>query len=65
MDKRPQNDKGEYLGMPYDWRPLDDEQRLDEEEQEPENHNIFIPKHYGWGYTINFKEIARRLHLFK
>jgi uncharacterized membrane protein len=24
---------------------------------------IFTPKSWGWGYDVNFYEVARRLHL--
>ena len=61
MKKRSDKRTGEYLGIPYDWRPLDDAERRNEEELQPENHNIFIPRRFGWGYTLNSKEIARRL----
>ena len=27
------------------------------------DHRIFTPKSYGWGYDINFREVGRRLRL--
>jgi hypothetical protein len=58
MDKRPEKNTGKFLGIPYNWRPLTPE-RLAEQEGD---HRIIVPKRFGWGYTINFAEIKRRLY---
>jgi hypothetical protein len=53
---------GRFLGIPYDWRKPTLE-RLKRGAWDPEQRRILIPKVYGWGYGINFYEVARRLHL--
>ena len=53
---------GRFLGMPYDWRPPT-WARLKAGIWSPRERRIFIPKVYGWGYSINLAEVARRLHL--
>lgn len=57
MARQPQ---GRFLGIPYNWdRPT----RADAREGiwDPEDHRIFTPKTYGWGYGINLSALIRRL----
>jgi len=53
---------GRFLGIPYDWRAPTAE-RTRERWWNTEEHRIFTPKVFGWGYDVNLAEVARRLHL--
>lgn len=59
-DKKP----GTFLGLPYDWRPLS-RPRIKARMWNPRDRRVFTPKAFGWGYSINFYELARRLHLIR
>lgn len=51
---------GKLLGMPYDWRkPTWD--RVKERQWNADEHRLFVPKVYGWGYDLNVGEALRRL----
>jgi hypothetical protein len=52
--------RGRFLGMPYDWRPLT-VQRLRESVWNPGETRVLVPKAYGWGYGINFAALLRRM----
>ena len=52
---------GKFLGIPYDWRRLT-VARLKSRVWNRNDHRLFAPRSYGWGYTINF---YRLLHPFK
>jgi hypothetical protein len=57
MARKPQ---GRFLGMPYNWnRP----KRADAGKGvwDRDDDRILRPKHYGWGYGINFAALLRRL----
>lgn len=55
---------GKFLGIPYDFRkPTRDRQK--KSIWNPEQRRVFIPKAYGWGYSINLWEVARRLRLVR
>jgi hypothetical protein len=57
MARKPQ---GRFMGIPYNWQwPT----RADAARGiwDPDDHRILTPKNYGWGYGINFAELARRL----
>jgi hypothetical protein len=58
-DDEPQ---GRFLGMPYD-RRRPTRRKLGRRVWNPDNHRVLVPKAFGWGYGINFAEVARRLHL--
>jgi hypothetical protein len=64
MDEHRQDDHktGRFLGFPYDWRKPT-WARMKSRAWNPEDHRIFTPKAYGWGLSINFYEIFRRLGL--
>ena len=51
-----------FLGIPYDWRPPT-WSRMKERYWNPEDRRVLTPKVYGWGWTINCYEVARRLGL--
>lgn len=55
-------DTGRFLGLPYDWRDPSRE-RLKKALWNPDDRRVIVPKTYGWGYTLNFYEIGRRLRL--
>ena len=55
---------GRFLGLPYDFRkPTLD--RVKRRAWNPDDRHLFVPKAFGWGYDINFHELARRLHLVR
>jgi len=53
---------GRLLGLPYDWR-TPTLTRLQHRTWNPDVHRVFVPKSFGWGYTINLYEVGRRLRL--
>lgn len=53
---------GRFLGLPYDLR-APTWQRFKRRVWNPDDHRIFVPKSFGWGYSINFYEVGRRLRL--
>jgi uncharacterized protein DUF5808 len=56
------NRQGRWLGIPYDWRRPSGE-RIRNRMWNRDDRRVFPPKSYGWGYTVNFAEVARRLGL--
>jgi len=54
--------QGRFLGMPYDFR-RPTWQRFQERVWNSSDRRIFTPKTFGWGFTINLYEVARRLGL--
>jgi len=52
---------GRLLGSPYNSRPLTSE-RLRQRAWNPQNYHILIPKSVQLGCSINFYEVARKLH---
>jgi hypothetical protein len=56
------NRTGTWLRMPYDWR-RPTSARIRRRMWNPDDGRVFVPKAYGWGYSINFAAAARRLHL--
>jgi Family of unknown function (DUF5808) len=64
MTASPENDpnerRGIWLGMPYDWRKPS-WNRLKARAWNPESHRIFVPKSFGWGYGINFHALWRKI----
>jgi hypothetical protein len=51
--------QGRFLGMPYDFRALT-WARVKARLWNPRDQRILVPKAFGWGYAINFYELARR-----
>jgi hypothetical protein len=62
MNENPKPRKGTFLGIPYDWR-WPTAERMRAAFWNPANRRILTPKVFGWGFTINFYEVARRLGL--
>ena len=50
------NKQGKFLGIPYDWRALTS-QRFKSRIWNKQDHRLFTPRAFGWGYTINFYEL--------
>ncbi len=50
---------GRFLGLPYDWRRPSLE-RIRGRAWDPANPKLFVPKAYGWGYSLNFARLLRR-----
>jgi hypothetical protein len=57
-----QEEPRRYLGIPYDWR-WPTWQRIRARTWNPEDRRLLTPKAFGWGWTINFYELARRFGL--
>lgn len=55
---------GTFLGIPYDWR-RPSWARFKQRIWNPNDHHVFGPKWYGWGWTVNLYELAARLRLVK
>ncbi|MGH2977192.1 MAG: DUF5808 domain-containing protein [Gaiellaceae bacterium] len=53
---------GKFLGAPYDWR-RPTVARFKSRWWNREDHRLFTPRWYGWGYDVNLLEVARRLRL--
>ena len=57
-------DPKRFLGIPYDWR-APTAARVRQRGWNPDDRRIFTPKVFGWGYSINFYELGRRLGLMR
>jgi hypothetical protein len=53
---------GRFLKIPYDLRKPSREKFRDRM-WNPNDHRIFTPHAFGWGYSINLYEVLRRLGL--
>ncbi len=53
-----------FLGIPYEWR-LPSPSRVKDRAWNPEDRRVFTPKVFGWGYSINFYELGRRLGIIR
>jgi hypothetical protein len=56
----PRSKIGTFLGIPYDWRwptPAVIRERV----WNPRDRRIFTPLVFGWGWSINFYELGRRV----
>lgn len=51
--------QGTFLGIPYDWRGLT-RQRLKSRFWNKNDHRLFTPKAFGWGYDLNLYELIYR-----
>jgi hypothetical protein len=54
--------RGRFLGLPYDVR-RPSAARFKARAWNTESRKVWAPKAFGWGYSLNMAEIARRLHL--
>ena len=50
---RPRPKHGSFLGIPYDWRRPTRE-RIRSRLWNPDEPKLFVPRVFGWGWTINF-----------
>lgn len=50
---------GRFIGLPYDWRKPS-KARIKSRAWDPSNPRLFVPKAYGWGYSLNFARLFRR-----
>ncbi len=55
--------QGYFLHIPYDWR-WPTKAIIKERFWNKSDHQIFTPKVFGWGYSINFYELIYRLRVF-
>jgi hypothetical protein len=55
---------GLFLGIPYDWR-RPRRKTIKQRVWNPKERRILTPKTFGWGYSINFYELLRRLRLVR
>jgi hypothetical protein len=53
---------GKFLGVPYDWR-RPTRARYKSRLWNSEDRRVVTPRAFGWGYDLNFAEVARRLRL--
>jgi hypothetical protein len=52
--------QGKFLGIPYNWRrPSGDDMGIGA--WDPDDDRVFTPKNFGWGYTVNFAALWRRV----
>jgi hypothetical protein len=63
MPNRKDDDRDKrFLGLPYSGtRPT--VRKVGRRAWDPTNRHILVPKVFGWGWSLNLAEIARRLHL--
>jgi Family of unknown function (DUF5808) len=50
---------GKFLGVPYDWRRVT-LARMKVRWWNPAEPRLFVPKVYGWGWSINLARLLRR-----
>jgi hypothetical protein len=55
---------GRFLGLPYDWR-RPTRARIKMRAWNPDDPRVFVPKAFGWGLSINFHAVLRRLGLIR
>ncbi|HVA89737.1 MAG TPA: DUF5808 domain-containing protein [Chloroflexota bacterium] len=53
-----------FLGIPYDWQ-TPSWSRIQQRMWNPSDRRLLTPRVFGWGYTINFYELARRMGLIR
>ena len=61
---KPNRKAGKFLGLPYDWRALSIS-RVKQRMWNANDQRVLTPKVLGWGYTINFYALARRIGLIR
>jgi hypothetical protein len=55
---------GRFLGIPYDWR-LPTSRVMKERMWNPRDRRVLTPHVFGWGWSINFYELFRRMNLIR
>jgi hypothetical protein len=58
------NKTGRFLGLPYDFR-RPTRARLRERSWNLQDRHLFTPQAVGIGYSLNWYELGRRLHLLR
>jgi hypothetical protein len=56
--------QGEFLHLPYDWR-RPTWPRIQARLWNPDDPRIFVPKAFGWGLTLNFHALLRKLRVIR
>jgi hypothetical protein len=56
---RPRAKHGSFLGIPYDWR-RPTRARIRARLWNPDEPKLFVPRVFGWGWTINFARLFGR-----
>jgi len=54
------NKTGKFWGIPYDWRTIT-HARVKERTWNPDDPRVFTPHVYGWGWTINFYQLLKKM----
>jgi hypothetical protein len=55
---------GTFLGIPYDWR-RPTWAIIKERMWNPLDRRVFTPHVFGWGWSVNFYEVLRRLRVIR
>jgi hypothetical protein len=55
--------QGHYAGMSYDWRKPTTA-RITARWWNPDDHRLFTPKSYGWGYALNLYWLIHPMRYF-
>ncbi len=56
--------QGEYLHIPYDWR-RPTLARIKNRIWNPDDPRVLVPKAFGWGWTVNFNALLRKMRLVR
>jgi hypothetical protein len=56
---RKQRRSGRFLGVPYDWRRPTGK-RVKERLWNPAERRLFVPKVFGWGWSLNLARLFGR-----
>jgi Family of unknown function (DUF5808) len=51
--------QGKWLGVPYDWR-RPTKARFKARWWNPDDHRVFTPRAFGWGYDVNLHRLLHR-----
>jgi hypothetical protein len=55
----PKRTSGRFLGIPYDW-DTPTWQRFRATVWNPDDPRLFVPKVFGWGWTLNLARLLQR-----
>jgi len=55
---------GRFMGVPYDFRPPT-AAKLRERFWNQQDGRILVPHVFGWGYSVNFNALGRKLGLLR
>jgi hypothetical protein len=62
--EQPPEPQGRFAGIPYDWRKPT-AARIAARWWNPDDHRLFTPKSYGWGYVLNFYWLIHPVRYFR